>query len=951
MDWQPQDEPLRQLACCLRDSLNSVDPQLRKQAENVPDPVLFTMLSQATSSPDYVNYITYLFSTPQVPAAVAAVGIDPNTYGLVRFSATMNMKMKLSLAYSTIPQQSLNFIRSAALIALRDDDRQVQRGVGSIITELVQKGGLLAWPEVLQELLSLVGNDPGDVSVASQEAAMAALFKVCEDNRKILDRDYAGQRPLDVIIPKLLEFTTRESSRVRSLALNSIHVFLPHQPHALMASLDVFLSQLFNLSGDQDTEVRKMVCQSFSQLVEFSPEKLIPHMEGLVNYILMQQQTQEDPELALDAAEFWIVAGEQQSLQQPLAPYMHKVIPVLLQNMVYEEDDVIRLMGDEDDADAEDRAEDLKPKFAKSKGARLDTSKLGEQTANGQPQQSQQEDDEDDLSEGEIEDSEFGDDPEGEWTLRKCSAAALDVFSNVYHDQIFTIILPYLKETLRHEQWPNREAAVLTLGAVADGCMDAVTPHLHELVPYLISLLNDAQPVVRQITCWCLGRYSEWASHLQDPSQKQQYFEPMMEGILTRMLDNNKKVQEAAASAFASLEEKSDDNLIPYCEPILRQFVQCFGKYKDRNMYILYDCIQTLAECVMTELAKPQLVDILMPALIDRYNHVTDQSRELFPLLECLGYIANAYGDAFAPFAPHIFQRCTKIIYQNLEEFIASQNNEAIDEPDKDFLVTSLDLLSAVIQAIDPQKSGELIASSQPRFFDLLGYCMQDPNYEVRQSSYALLGDCAISIFPHLEPFIPTIMPVLIKQLDLDLIRDDDRHTGFSVLNNACWSCGEIAVNEKAALSPYAEKLYHALLAIMANEEIIDSVNENAAMALGRLGLCCPDSLAPQLRVFASPFLKSMSKIDFTREKASAFLGFNNVVMKNPQAMEASLADYFQAIASFPSKSLSQEEYRDIQTSFQQVLQGYKNMIPNFDSFLSQLSPPVAQKLRSAYQV
>jgi hypothetical protein len=62
-----------------------------------------------------------------------------------------------------------------------------------------------------------------------------------------------------------------------------------------------------------------------------------------------------------------------------------------------------------------------------------------------------------------------------------------------------------------------------------------------------------------------------------------------------------------------------------------------------------------------------------------------------------------------------------------------------------------------------------------------------------------------------------------------------------------------------------------------------------------------------------------MSKIEFTREKASAFLGFNTVVMKNPQAMESSLVDYFQAIASLPSKSLSQEEYRDIQSSFQQV--------------------------------
>lgn len=903
------------------------------------------MLVQATSSPDYVNYITYLFCTPQIPPAV---GMDDDTYNLVRFAAAMNLKTKIRVAYNTISQPSLAYIRSATLAGLRDSNLQVRNSAGSIITELLQQAGLLAWPEVLHELLSLVENASGEVPVLAQEAAMSALAKVCEDNRKVLDRDYEGQRPLDVIIPKLMDFTSSGSPRVRSMALSTIHVFLPSRPQALIASLDLFLSQLFQLASDTDTDVRRMVCQTFAQLVDFAPEKLVPHMEGLVNYIIMQQNNAEDPELALDAAEFWLVAGEQAKLQQPLAPHMPKIVPVLLRSMVYDEDDAIRLSGEGDDAELEDREEDLRPQFAKSKAARLDLSKSGAQ-ANGDTAAG--EDDDDDLSEGEIEDSEFGDDPEDEWTLRKCSAAALDVFSNVYHQPIFEIILPYLKETLRHEQWPQREAAVLTLGAVADGCMDAVTPHLPELVPYLISLLNDPQPVVRQITCWCLGRYSEWASHLADPLERARFFEPMMEGILRRMLDGNKKVQEAAASAFASLEEKSDANLIPYCEPILRQFVQCFGKYKDRNMYILYDCVQTLAECVMGELAKPHLVDILMPALIDRYNKVTDQSRELFPLLECLGYIAAAYGDTFAPFAPPLFQRCTKIIYENLQEYIASVNNQAIDEPDKDFLVTSLDLLSAIIQAIDPQKSGELVATSQPRFFDLLCFCMEDPNYEVRQSSYALLGDCAINIFPQLEPYIPNIMPTLIKQLDLDLIRDDERHTGFSVLNNACWSCGEIAVTEKANLAPYADKLYHGLSTIINNEEIIDSVNENAAMALGRLGFCCSDQLASRLAEYAGSFLKSMNKIEFTREKASAFLGFNHVVMKNPQALESCLGEYFQAIATFPTKSLHQEDYRDIQSSFQQVLQGYKNMIPDFDSFLTQLPQHVVQKLRSVYQI
>jgi hypothetical protein len=180
------------------------------------------------------------------------------------------------------------------------------------------------------------------------------------------------------------------------------------------------------------------------------------------------------------------------------------------------------------------------------------------------------------------------------------------------------------------------------------------------------------------------------------------------------------------------------------------------------------------------------------------------------------------------------------------------------------------------------------------------------------------------------------------------LIVDD---TAFSVLNNACWSLGEIALNENADLAAWLEELYPALLNIISNEMVVDSVNENAAVALGRLGTANSQLLGPHLQQFAQDFLKSMSKVDFSREKATAFLGFNRVIMNNPQAMESCLADYFTTISSFPQKSLNQEEYRDLQQSFQQVLQGYQKLIPSFDSFLSQLSPAATQKLKNAYQI
>lgn len=943
MAWQPQEGALGQLSSFLRDSISAYDRSKQKTAEE--------MLAQASTAPEYANYLVFIFSSSSLPAQIAS----NESLTTIRFSAAINLKNYIKKNYRSIPKPTLEYIKSSTLSTLQDPSGQIRGFAGTVITELILQGGLLQWPQLLQDLLSLLSNTNGNVSPEAQEGAMAALAKICEDNRRMLDKEIHGQRPLDVIIPQVLEYTGNPNPKIRVYALKTLKIFIAPKPRALIASLETYLNRLFQLANDQVTEVRRIICQSFVQLVDTMPELLRPHISGLVDYILYQQQNQDDPDLALDAAEFWLSIGEQEELRGDMGPYLGKVIPILLKGMIYGEEDVDRLGGQEDNADQEDKAEDLRPTFAKSKASR-NAAKAGGLNENGSQGAANGAGgmDNNDLSEGEIEESDDDEglgDPEDQWSLRKCSAAALDVFANVFHQPVFEVILPYLKENLGHQLWPKREAAVLALGAIADGCMEVVSPHLPELIPFLISCLNDQEPIVRQITCWCLGRYSEWASHLQDPAERVRYFEPMMEGLLHRMLDNNKKVQEAAASAFASLEEKSGNNLVPYTEPILRQFVQCFGRYKDNNMYILYDCVQTLAETVGGEMAKPHLVELLMPVLIGRWNQVSDQSREIFPLLECLGYVALAYGDFFSPFAQPIFDRCVKMIYENLQAFIAVANGQAIDEPDKDFLVTSLDLISTIVQAIEPSKSAHLAVSSRPPLFEMLAFCMEDRNNDVRQSSYALLGDCAINLYPQIQPWLSKIMPVLIRQVDLNIIRDEDSESGLNVLNNVCWSCGELGAKAGEAMSPYVEALYQGFVSILNNEEVPDSVNENAAMAIGRLGIGCAKELAPHLSQFAEPFLKSMVKIDHTQEKASAFLGFNMIIAQNPQAMDTALADYFTAVAMWPKRELSTEEYSDLKSSFDTVLQGYKQMIPDFAGFLAQISPNVVQKLRSMFSL
>jgi transportin-1 len=116
-------------------------------------------------------------------------------------------------------------------------------------------------------------------------------------------------------------------------------------------------------------------------------------------------------------------------------------------------------------------------------------------------------------------------------------------------------------------------------------------------------------------------------------------------------LDSNKRVQEAACSAFATLEEEACMELVPYLGDILQVLVTAFGRYQAKNLLMLYDAIGTLADSVGNHLNKPvshvmvmqanlkyscpqDYIKLLMPPLIAKWNALKDEDKDLFPLLE-----------------------------------------------------------------------------------------------------------------------------------------------------------------------------------------------------------------------------------------------------------------------------------------------------------------------------
>ncbi|RMB90075.1 hypothetical protein DUI87_33530 [Hirundo rustica rustica] len=906
MDWQPDEQGLQQVLQLLKDSQS---PNTATQR------VVQDKLKQLNQFPDFNNYLIFVLTRLKSE--------DEPTRSL----SGLILKNNVKAHFQSFPPPVAEFIKQECLNHLGDASSLIRATIGILITTIASKGELQMWPELLPQLCNLLNSEDYNTC----EGAFGALQKICEDSSELLDSD-ALNRPLNVMIPKFLQFFKHCSPKIRSHAIACVNQFIMDRAQALMENIDTFIEHLFALAVDEDPEVRKNVCRALVMLLEVRIDRLIPHMYSIIQVgspvpraqYMLQRTQDSDENVALEACEFWLTLAEQPICKDVLTAHLVQLIPILVHGMRYSEIDIILLKGDvEEDEAVPDSEQDIKPRFHKSR-----TVTLAHEEQRGGDGDGDDEDDDDTLS---------------DWNLRKCSAAALDVLANVFREELLPHLLPLLKELLFHLEWVVKESGILVLGAIAEGCMQGMVPYLPELIPHLIRCLADRKALVRSIACWTLSRYAHWV--VAQPPEL--YLKPLMTELLQRILDGNKRVQEAACSAFATLEEEACTELVPYLSFILDTLVFAFGKYQHKNLLILYDAIGTLADSVGHHLNQPEYIQKLMPPLIQKWNELKDEDKDLFPLLECLSSVATALQSGFLPYCEPVYQRCVTLVQKTLAQAM-------YEAPDKDFMIVALDLLSGLAEGLGGHVE-QLVARSN--IMTLLFQCMQDTMPEVRQSSFALLGDLTKACFVHVKPCIAEFMPILGTNLNPEFI---------SVCNNATWAIGEICMQMGAEMQPYVPMVLNNLVEIINRPNTPKTLLENTAITIGRLGFVCPQEVAPMLPQFIRPWCTSLRNIRDNEEKDSAFRGICVMIGGQPGGRGAGTGHgagtagvwgktpgfgdfifFCDAVASWVSPK---DDLRDM---FYKILQGFKAQVgeQNWQQFSEQFPPLLKERLAAFYGV
>jgi transportin-2 len=230
MEWQPDEQGLQQVLQLLKDSQSPNTATQRAVQQK---------LEQLNQFPDFNNYLIFVLTRLKTE--------DEPTRSL----SGLILKNNVKAHYQNFPPTVAEFIKQECLNNIGDPSPLIRATIGILITTIASKGELQAWPELLPQLCNLLNSEDYNTC----EGSFGALQKICEDSSELLDSD-ALNRPLNVMIPKFLQFFKHCSPKIRSHAIACVNQFIIGRAQALMDNIDTFIESLFALAADEDSEVR-----------------------------------------------------------------------------------------------------------------------------------------------------------------------------------------------------------------------------------------------------------------------------------------------------------------------------------------------------------------------------------------------------------------------------------------------------------------------------------------------------------------------------------------------------------------------------------------------------------------------------------------------------------------------------------------------------------------------
>lgn len=832
--------------------------------------------------PESDHYLVMILLTPAGPSSEHAVHTET-----MRSMAGLILKNNLRRR-DPLPRETMQFMRRQGerlFAVLGERMGLVRNTMGTVLASVACRLGRnlsSLWPEFLPTLVRLASCHTSRAETV--EAVAEALAKICEDASDELMED-SSSPVSSLLLPCFLQLCSRSGSGVASeaaqvAALTAINCFIYHD-NAIAAHLESFLAILSELSASPQASPRmkRVICQSLNLLMDAYPDEMQPVLPSVLDYMLRMtalhrpDERDEDKEaLALEACEFWLSLAERDSAVEHVTPILPQLLPVLMFNTIYADDDpdLLDSMSSEDNAT---RSEAFKPRHATLSFHGNEGREEGEVEA----------DDSDESSKGGRDDEESFD-SYGSWTLRKCSAATIDVLaSTVMEHDLMPHLLPLINSYMAHSDWRHQEAGILALGAISEGCSEAIDPHLPQIVPFLLhEVLSSPVPVVKAISLWTLGRYA--SSFVESAALQEQAFS----AILRAMLDSHGLVQKAACTALGVFAERCTPPILSHLSHTIEMCTWALDHYASPNLINLLDSLGQVATAA--DESNGLAFDSLYPRLLQLWESAgSNYDALLMALLECFCSVLSVAGAQCRQYAPQIMQRslqlsqsCLVRIHAAIIEEGARGETGIYDVAvESDVCMLALDIVGALARGF--QHDLLPITHSSPISIEsLLVAALEGANISVnvKQAAYALVGDLVVHCPSALSCHVSIGRIVQAISRDMDVMQGT---TSSGAANNAVWALGELIVRFTPQLSNSLSSLSASLCRILGeyrDNSVSRGYLENVAVTLGR----SLASVAPpqKLSAIMANWFDLIATVSNPDERSTAWSPMLSVILKDP---------------------------------------------------------------------
>eukprot|EP01063_Lacrimia_lanifica_P017497 TRINITY_DN24575_c0_g1_i1.p1 TRINITY_DN24575_c0_g1~~TRINITY_DN24575_c0_g1_i1.p1 ORF type:complete len:960 (+),score=443.29 TRINITY_DN24575_c0_g1_i1:74-2881(+) len=781
----------------------------------------------------------------------------------------------------------------------------VRRAVGACISELAKTGN---WPTLVHELWPQLQQSQNP---ATRIGVLTCVADMCEYCTGQLEAAAAGQAPpAAVLIPGLVQMIAGSNTPDEVLlGAQACFSLLENQNSdestvifdgfkAVLPQVLQALERCESLKGTaQGTRITEAALRVYRALLWYYEDlKAAGKIQGILQLVYSMSTVRND-QIALAAVEFWQdLAGMADAVADVASGGLLKELTKLLLDKLVLSEEEISFITDEENSD------NVVPR------------NRGKKKKGG------------DDDDGEVE----------QWTVRKCATLTLDAISRKENlvsppNAPGWLLQAEIFPRLQHQDWKVQEAAIMAFGAISEGCFAEIRDHLPRVFPQLVQVMkNSALPfLLRTATFLALGRRGvmTWIC------QNKETFDVYLFAILDSMYAKERKVQEAAVSCFLSLLEYQsymDGGFLTtdpmYFEGLLERIgrgLKPESRYTSLNLLILMESIDAFAACFGSRLASPQAETHLIKPLIQHFMNLPPEDTLLLPrFLMTLANLAQYLEEAFLGYAPPLFQRALAILGRYFEVHLGVKKGQ-IQEKDAPDLGENpkyaTELVSALFEYVATSDTAkqqlrqllltEKYAGTGMGFLEFVSLPFSQPSLEVTDT--AVLQAFVTFFGDELKTLADVLLDPLLGIKDAIF----SHLTGEGELpGTVAWFAAELVMTTESSGRPpqqvqqVCQEVLQKLMPILCQKKgaWFDSLQQNAAVTIGRIALVQPDLLVRELASFFHPLCSCLAECDdeeWDDLKMQAFLGVQRLTQVNIAVLGdgANRKAYAKAVNSFKS--------------------------------------------------